>query len=60
MFRSGDPEQMDDASLQFWLQIPPEDRLAVVWELSVEVFGLGCDEPVERRPPRSSFRVVRR
>ncbi|WP_153258422.1 hypothetical protein [Enhygromyxa salina] len=51
---------MDDASLQFWLQIPPEDRLAVVWELSVEVFGLGCDEPVERRPPRSSFRVVRR
>jgi hypothetical protein len=60
VFRSGDPREMEEADLRFWLEIPPNERAAVVWQLSVEAFGLAEGQTDERRLPRSAYRIVRR
>jgi hypothetical protein len=58
LFRPGEEEAMAEADTRFWLAIPPDERANVVWQLSVEVFGLaGTDEP---GLPRSAWRLVRR
>ena len=51
---------MAEADLRFWLEIPPDERATVVWQLSVEAFGLAGLGPDERRLPRSDYRLVRR
>jgi len=50
----------DAADEEFWLRIPVDDRARVVWELSQELFALAEPESLERRLPRSAFRLTRR
>jgi hypothetical protein len=60
--RSADAPGADDADIEFWLQIPIEERAIIAWELSEEVYGwLGdSDGEAERRFPRSALRIIRR
>ena len=51
---------MEEADLRFWLAVPPDERATLVWQHSVEAFELATGERVERRLPRSAYRVVRR
>ncbi len=52
--------EMAEADEEFWLRIPVDERAQVVWELSRELFSLSEPESVERRLPRSAFRLTRR
>ena len=49
-----------EADEEFWLRIPVDERAGVVWELSQELFALAEPESIERRLPRSAFRLTRR
>lgn len=49
----------DDADAE-WAALSPTDRLALVWELSLEQYGGPDDSKVEPRLPRSAYRVERR
>lgn len=60
LFRPGEEQAMAEADLRFWLAIPPNERAAAVWQLSVEAFGLAGLEADEQRLPRSDYRIVRR
>ena len=40
VFRPGKEAAMADADMDFWLAIPPDERASVVWQLSVEAYGL--------------------
>jgi hypothetical protein len=51
---------MAEADLRFWLEIPPSERAAAVWQLSVEAFRLADLEADERRLPRPEYRIIRR
>jgi hypothetical protein len=51
---------MDEADEEFWLRILVNERAAVVWELSEELFALSDPASRERRLPRSAFRPTRR
>lgn len=42
-----------------WLALPASEKLALVWELSLEQYG-GGDGEMEPRLPRSAYRVERR
>jgi len=53
-------DDADKADEEFWLRIPVDERAGVVWELSQELFALAEPESVERRLPRSAFRLTRR
>jgi hypothetical protein len=52
--------EMATADEEFWLRIPMDERARVVWELSLEAFALAEPESIERRLPRSAFRLTRR
>jgi len=52
--------EMEAADDEFWLRIPVDERARVVWELSQELFALAEPESLERRLPRSAFRLTRR
>ena len=41
-------------------EMDPLDRLALVWELSLEQYGGADDATMEPRLPRSAYLVVRR
>ncbi|MDP7113758.1 MAG: hypothetical protein QGH45_17450 [Myxococcota bacterium] len=52
----------DDGSfdVEFWLRIPPEERAAAAWQLSLELWSLAePDVDHERRLSRHVARVVR-
>ena len=60
VFRGSDAlDDMERDAFEEWQRLSPLDRLALTWSLSVEQYG-GADEPVERRLPRSAYRVERR
>lgn len=51
-------DEMNRDAFAEWQRMSPLDRLALTWSLSVEQYG-DADEPVERRLPRSAYRVER-
>ncbi len=59
-FRLAEGEEVADYDASFWDQIPPDDRAAIVWQLSEEVFAIA--DPTTREPglPRSALRLQRR
>jgi hypothetical protein len=59
-FRLGETEEMADYDAALGDQIPPDERAAAVWQLSVEIFALA--EPGSNEPglPRSALRLQRR
>lgn len=59
-FGPGEEEAMADADAEFWLEIPVEQRAAVTWQLSLEGYCLAHGDDVQRRLPRSAYRLVRR
>jgi hypothetical protein len=59
-FGPGAAEEAADYDALFWAQIPPEQRAAAVWELSLEMYSLTSPEAREARLPRSAFRLQRR
>ena len=58
VFRPGEEAAMAEADTRFWLAIPPDERASLVWQLSVEVYGLA--QTHEPGLPRSAWRLVRR
>jgi hypothetical protein len=50
---------MEDDDLAEWAAMTPLERLALVWELSLEQEGIQ-DDPASARLPRSAYRVERR
>jgi hypothetical protein len=53
-------DEADEADEEFWLRIPVDERARAVWELSQELFALAEPDSIERRLPRSAFRLTRR
>jgi hypothetical protein len=58
-FGPGEADAMTEADAAFWLELPVEQRVAVAWQLSLEGHYL-ADGAVQRRLPRSAYRLVRR
>ncbi len=53
-------DRLDDSfDREFWAAIPPDQRLAAVWEVSKAAWELKGDLPGERGRPRSVARVLR-
>jgi hypothetical protein len=52
--------EADGHDLQFWMQIPENERLLQVWRLSLEQWELAGNPPHEPRLHRSVARVRRR
>ena len=45
---------------EFWAMIPPDERFAEAWRLSLEIWRFKGWDPGEPRLSRSTARVVRR
>jgi hypothetical protein len=60
VFRGAGSDEMERADEDFWLSIPQDQRAAVVWQLSMELFSLTEAGAVESRLPRSAFGITRR
>ncbi len=61
VYRAGEEPDMAEHAGSSLDEIPPHDRAAVAWQLSLEAFSLAePDTDHERRLPRSAFRVARR
>jgi hypothetical protein len=53
-------EEADKADLAYWQQLSPAERVALVWQLSLEQHRLRGDPPYESGLHRSVARVHRR
>jgi hypothetical protein len=57
-------EEIAEADLEYWLQVPGEERLALVWELSRQQWDLlegdGDEGTAESRSPRFVASIRRR
>lgn len=53
-------ERLEDGARREWAEMAPLDRLALVWQLSLEQFGGGASDEVLARLPRSAYRLERR
>jgi hypothetical protein len=61
IFRPGEEAAAEEANVDFWDEIPLDQRAGVVWELSQEIFALAKGGSSDRgRPSRSVVRIVRR
>jgi hypothetical protein len=64
VFRPGDEEAAADYDALYWDRIPIDERVAIVWELSVELWQLAHPEwdphEIERRSSRSTARAFTR
>ena len=50
----------DRHDLEYWMQIPPAERILQVWRLSVELWSLRGNRPDESGLSRSVTRLLRR
>jgi len=53
-------EEADRADRAYWLELSPAERVALVWQLSVDQHQLRGDPPYEPGLHRSAARVHRR
>jgi len=51
---------MEEDSILEWASMAPLDRMALVWELSLEQYGVADEASMEPRLPRSHYRLERR
>jgi len=61
IFRPGEEAAAEAADMDFWDEIPLDQRAGVVWELSQEIFALASRGSGDRRRlSRSLVRITRR
>ena len=59
VFKPGTPaEQIEEADLEHWLGIPPDERLALVWELTRQQWNFFEGREDGRTPESGSPRSV--